>query len=112
MLSVMLLWMKRERSAELVEAVESRGEAVITTSWLLPGEFACLQAEGIPVVMADRSGTFLVALDALSDDDPVVVCLERDLQTTLSVMGESSASLRIDAVVPFDPSMRVAVITF
>ena len=44
--------------------------------------------------------------------DPVAVCLERDLQTTLDVTVESQPGLRIDTVIHFNPSMRVAVMMF
>jgi hypothetical protein len=109
-LSILLLWTKRQRSEDLVEVVRESGSAVITTSWLLPGEFADLQAEGIPVVMADRSGPFLSTLDSFSALNPVIVCLEQDLQTTLDVIGERKPGLSIKMVMAFDPSLRVAVI--
>jgi hypothetical protein len=112
LVSLLLLSAKRQRSADLVELAASNGGAVVTTSWLLPGEFAGLQAAGTPVVMADRSGDYLDALDRLSGLDPVVVCLERDLGTTLAVTGDRMREPSIEGVIHFDPAMRVAVISF
>jgi len=104
------LWTKRQRSEELVNLTEAAGRAVICTSWLLPGEFAELQAEGIPVVMADRSGNFLLALDLMSSLDPVVACLERDISTTFAVLSGAGYEPEIEGVIGFDPSLGVAVV--
>jgi hypothetical protein len=112
LVSMLLLWSRRQRSEDLAELAATNGGAVITTSWLLPGEFAGLQAEGVPVVMTDRSGEYLEALDRLSGLDPVVVCLERDLGTTLEITGNRVPEPSIEGVIGFDPAMRVAVISF
>lgn len=104
------LWTKRQRSEELVDLTEATGRAVICTSWLLPGEFAELQAEGIPVVMADRAGNFLMALDLMSNLDPVVVCLERDITTTFTVLSGAGYEPEIKGVVRFDPLLGAAVV--
>jgi hypothetical protein len=105
------LWTKRQRSEELVDLTKATGHAVICTSWLLPGEFAELQAEGVPVVLADRSGEFLLALDLMSGLDPVVVCLERDIANTITVLSGAGLDPEVKGVIGFDPSFGVAVVS-
>ena len=62
------------------------------------------------MVMADRSGDFLLALDLMSGLDPVVVCLERDIATTLTVLSGAGYEPGIRGVISFDPLLGAAVV--
>lgn len=108
--SLAFLAVKRERSAELVVEASAHGGAVITTSWELPGEFALLQDEGIPVVFADSTAGFAFALGALAPFDPVVVCPSDGAGMAIEVAGMAGFTLAPVATVRFDPLLEVVVL--
>ncbi|MDM7993165.1 MAG: hypothetical protein QUS11_07615 [Candidatus Fermentibacter sp.] len=108
--SLAFLAVKRDRSADLVSAASSHGGAVIATSWELPGEFALLQDEGIPVVFADSTAEFAFALGALAPLDPVVVCPSDGAGMAIEVAGMAGVPLSPVAAVRFDPLLEAVVL--
>ncbi len=108
--SLAFLAVKRDRSADLLEEASAHGGAVITTSWELPGEFALLQNEGIPVVFADSTAEYAFALGALAPLDPVVVCPSDGAGMAIEVAGMAGVTLSPVAAVKFDPLLEAVVL--
>lgn len=99
---------KRERSARLVEATSGHG-AVIATSWILAGEFAGLQAEGVPVVLADSTAELHASLEAFGPLDPVVATPAVDAGAVAATLGPGFGPVPAGSV-RFDPALEAVLL--
>ncbi|NLP06023.1 hypothetical protein GX411_08755 [Candidatus Fermentibacteria bacterium] len=101
---------KRERSGRLVEEAGRLGGAVVATSWELPGEFAELQAEGAPVVFADSTAEFALALTALGPLHPVVASPAEDLVVVTGAARAAGIILVPAVSIRFDPALEAVLL--
>lgn len=110
LVSLSLLFCKRERGAQILSILESGNAPVITTSWEQPQELASLMASGVPVLHAATTLDLFQALSVFREDSPLVMTRRESIPLLFSVM--ETAGLRPDllgAGSAADPLTRVVV---
>ena len=107
--SMGLLSQRRSASATLRQFAASRGEAVITSSWILTGDLMPLTANGTPVAWTDDGRELAALMGRLAARKPVLVTDLSSSGAAISVARAAGFTPSLLRSVEIDPSLSAGV---